>query len=87
MEFHGYGEDAAQPMLADIVHVPGPAFLVADVGVPDHRIGSLLTEAGPLIKATVGYPTPGEKGAGRVLGDVLRVLEPLGEPADFEFDP
>ncbi|MTV25867.1 hypothetical protein FTX61_10665 [Nitriliruptoraceae bacterium ZYF776] len=40
---------------------------------------------GPFPSSPLGYPPPGERGAGRVGGDLLRVLVPLTTLVDFDF--
>jgi hypothetical protein len=42
---------------------------------------------GPFPDSPVGFPPPGDTGAGRVAGDLLRLLAPLAERADFHFQP
>lgn len=47
----------------------------------------VLSLIGPMPDSPVGYPPPGEDGTGRVLGDLLRLLEPAGYLIDYEPSP
>ena len=46
-----------------------------------------LVLLGPFPDSRVGYPPPGEDGAGRVLGDLIRAGVPLTDLLDFNFRP
>jgi hypothetical protein len=47
----------------------------------------VLVLVGPFPDSPVGFPPAGSDGAGRVAGDLLRLLTPLAEAGDFHFDP
>ena len=47
----------------------------------------VLVLVGPFPDSPVGFPPAGTDGAGRVAGDLLRLLTPLAEAGDFHFDP
>ncbi len=47
----------------------------------------VLSLVGPMPDSPAGYPPPGEDGPGRVLGDMLRLLEPAGTLIDYEPSP
>lgn len=53
-----------------------------DGGLPS---GSAIVLIGPFPSSPVGYPPPGERGAGRVAGDLLRLLEPVPDLVGFDF--
>ncbi|MDB1087198.1 hypothetical protein PJ985_06395 [Streptomyces sp. ACA25] len=42
---------------------------------------------GPFPQSPVGYPAADDDGEGRVAGDLLRLLIPLADLVDFDFDP
>jgi hypothetical protein len=46
-----------------------------------------LVLVGPFPSSPLPYPAPGERGAGRVGGDLLRLLAPLSDAVDFDFEP
>ncbi|WP_207958323.1 hypothetical protein [Streptomyces sp. YIM 98790] len=46
-----------------------------------------LVLVGPFPESPLGYPPEGENGRGRVAGDLLRLLVPLADLLDFQFDP
>jgi hypothetical protein len=48
-------------------------------------VGSLVL-IGPFPSSPLGFPPPGEPGAGRVGGELFRLLEPIPDLADFDFD-
>ncbi|GAA4476770.1 hypothetical protein GCM10023190_14950 [Enteractinococcus fodinae] len=52
----------------------------------DAHVDALIL-VGALPDSVVGYRPPGENGPGRVLGDLLRLVAPLAQWADFEFQP
>ncbi len=89
-------EDQVDAFAAQTQDLPRPlvvaghshAIWVAWEALADSRAEvDALVLLGPLPDSPVGYPPPGENRAGRVLGDVLRLAAPLGERANFEFDP
>ena len=47
----------------------------------------VLSLVGPMPDSPAGYPPPGEDGPGRVLGDMLRLVEPAGTLIDYEPSP
>jgi hypothetical protein len=47
----------------------------------------MLVLLGPFPDSPVGYPSPGEDGTGRVLGDLVRAVVPLADVVDFNFRP
>lgn len=47
----------------------------------------VLVLVGPFPDSPVGFPPSGQDGTGRVAGDLLRLLAPLAEEADFHFQP
>jgi hypothetical protein len=46
-----------------------------------------LIMVGPFPQTPVGYPPPGEDAPGRVAGELLRLLVPLTDLAQFHFEP
>jgi hypothetical protein len=46
-----------------------------------------LVLVGPFPSSPLPYPAPGERGAGRIGGDLLRLLAPLSDAVDFDFEP
>lgn len=56
--------------------------------VATHRVAvDALLLVGPFASTPLGYPPPGERGRGAVLGDLLRVAAPVTDLVDFHFDP
>ncbi|RIV40090.1 hypothetical protein D2L64_06365 [Micromonospora radicis] len=47
----------------------------------------VLVLVGPFPESPVGYPPPGRDGRGRVAGDLLRLLVPIADAVDFQFEP
>jgi hypothetical protein len=45
-----------------------------------------LVLVGPFPSSPLAFPPPGEDGTGRVAGDLFRLLEPVPELVDFDFD-
>jgi hypothetical protein len=46
-----------------------------------------LVLVGPFPSSPLPYPPPGQRGTGRIGGDLLRLLAPLSDTVDFDFEP
>ncbi|WP_223881208.1 hypothetical protein [Nesterenkonia ebinurensis] len=83
--FAAQTEDLPRPLVvAGHSHAIWVAWEALAAGKADIDV---LVMVGSLPDSPTGYPPPGENGTGRVLADLLRLAVPLGELADFEFDP
>ena len=55
VQSQGDGQDAAQPVVADLSHVPGPPGLIFDVRDPDYCVGALGFQAGSFIETGLDF--------------------------------
>jgi hypothetical protein len=74
-----------EPPVTVLAH--SQAAWVAWQAAADGRLDGLetLVLIGPFPSSPLGFPPPGERGPGRVAGDLFRLLEPVPELVDFDF--
>ncbi|MBB0230326.1 hypothetical protein FOE67_12590 [Streptomyces calidiresistens] len=78
-------EDLPRPL---VVAAHSHAVWIAWQAIAEGRAPQVdvLVLVGPFPESPVGYPPAGENATGRVAGDLLRLLVPLGDLMDFRFD-
>jgi hypothetical protein len=75
-----------EPPVTVLAH--SQAAWVAWAAAADGRLDGVehLVLVGPFPSSPIGFPPPDEPGPGRVGGDLFRLLEPLPELVDFDFE-